>query len=565
MKISTIASSTLFAVGALAESEPAEFRPLEAQLDKSSFFEQFDKEPKLGDTWKISHAVKNEEFTYVGEWAIEEPVVYPGFKKDRGLVVKSEAAHHAISAQLPQVFDNTDNTLVLQYEVKLQQGLNCGGAYVKLLSAEGLNKNEFSNETPYQVMFGPDKCGTTNKVHLIIKRKNPATGEYEEHQLATPPMGRIVKTTSLYTLIIKPNNDFEIRINGEVAKAGNLLNEKLIKPPFGAPKEIDDPEDQKPEDWVDEDMIPDPDAVKPEDWDESEPLRIVDPEAVKPENWNEDAELYIPDPEATKPEDWDDEEDGEWVAPVIPNPECADIGCGPWKAPYITNPNYKGKWSPPLIENPDYKGPWSPKKIANPNYFEDKKPANLEPIGGLGFELWTMNADILFDNIYLGHSIKEAEFIGNETFVPKLELEEAESAKNAPKPDFEPETPPETGLDSTGNIFTDVFDTVFQTVLEYYVSANAFLNDVVQEPSVLLERPGEAVYYLVTFFSGFTFLVAVWSGLIFALTGAGKKPETSAKTPTKSTQKIEEVTEDETEKTDSSSAAKNSTKATKRT
>ena len=31
------------------------------------------------------------------------------------------------------------------------------------------------------------------------------------------------------------------------------------------PKEIDDPEDKKPEDWVDEKRIPDPEAVKVSD------------------------------------------------------------------------------------------------------------------------------------------------------------------------------------------------------------------------------------------------------------------------------------------------------------
>lgn len=47
------------------------------------------------------------------------------------------------------------------------------------------------------------------------------------------------------------------------------------------------------------------------------------------------------------------------------------------------NPEYKGKWTAPLIDNPDYKGPWAPRKIANPDYFEDKTPANFEPIGAV--------------------------------------------------------------------------------------------------------------------------------------------------------------------------------------
>jgi calnexin len=53
-------------------------------------------------------------FSYVGQWSVEEPSVYPGLKNDLGLVAKSAAAHHAISASLPEVVDNKDKTLVVQ-------------------------------------------------------------------------------------------------------------------------------------------------------------------------------------------------------------------------------------------------------------------------------------------------------------------------------------------------------------------------------------------------------------------------------------------------------------------
>jgi calreticulin len=36
----------------------------------------------------------------------------------------------------------------------------------------------------------------------------------------------------------------------------------------------------------------------------------------------------IADPKAKKPKDWSDEDDGEWEAPTVPNPE------------------YKGEWKP---------------------------------------------------------------------------------------------------------------------------------------------------------------------------------------------------------------------------
>ena len=75
--------------------------------------------------WKPSHAKKDttgsdEEWAYIGEWAVEEPHVFKGMEGEKGLVVKNKAAHHAISAKLPNKIDNTGKTLVVQYEVKLQ-------------------------------------------------------------------------------------------------------------------------------------------------------------------------------------------------------------------------------------------------------------------------------------------------------------------------------------------------------------------------------------------------------------------------------------------------------------
>lgn len=43
-----------------------------------------------------------------------------GMEGDKGLVIKDKAAHHAISAKFPKAIDNKKNTLVVQYEVKLQ-------------------------------------------------------------------------------------------------------------------------------------------------------------------------------------------------------------------------------------------------------------------------------------------------------------------------------------------------------------------------------------------------------------------------------------------------------------
>lgn len=39
-----------------------------------------------------------------------------------------------------------------------------------------------------------------------------------------------------------------------------------MTPPVNPSREIEDPDDRKPEDWDERPKIPDPDAVKPDDW-----------------------------------------------------------------------------------------------------------------------------------------------------------------------------------------------------------------------------------------------------------------------------------------------------------
>lgn len=519
--------------------------------EEALFFEQFT--PDTTGRWKSSDAIKSGtdgEFSYVGKWRIEEPKVYPGFKGDKGLVIKSPAAHHAISTIFDKPVDNTDNTLVVQYEVKLQKSLECGGAYIKLLSEnEELHTAEFSNDSPYQIMFGPDKCGSTNKVHFIIRRQNPKTGEYEEKHLKNPPPARLNTLTNLYTLIIHPNQDFEIRINGAVARAGNLLEEGVLVPSLSPPTEIDDPEDVKPETWVDAVYIPDPEnAVKPADWDEDAPARIADPEAFKPEDWEEDTPLYIPDPEAEKPEDWDDEEDGEFVAPEIENPECAVHGCGPWEAPLIPNPDFKGKWIQPQIPNPDYKGEWAPRKIPNPDYYEDKTPSNLEPIGGIGIEIWTMQEDILFNNFLVSHSVETAEFVGNQTFIPKLEIEAAEEKiANDKKPKPKVRKNYNSQLE---HFQDDPVDFIVETGRQF------ILNFSVNGLLTIQESPLVFGVFVIIFMTALT--------LIFAISGVvgyyGQKLFAKKKPATKRVKKEKKETEDE--KKDTKVEATTSSKAT---
>jgi len=410
-----------------SEAEKKEISP--PNYSKSSvsgpFVEQFN--PDTLTRWikseakKIVDGVEDEDLLrYRGEWAFETPSVWPGIKDDAALVVKTAAAHHAISAKFDTPVDPAGKTLVVQYEVKFQKNHDCGGAYIKLLTYDPtFEANQFGDQTPYTIMFGPDKCGMNNKVHFIFRHQNPITKVWEEKHMNSPPAGKIEKKSGLYTLIVDPDNTFELLINNQSVKKGSLLED--FTPSVNPPKKISDPDDKKPEDWVDDEKIADASAVKPEDWDEKAPLEIPDTEASQPEDWLENEPLTVADPEAVKPEDWDDEEDGEWTAPTVPNPKCEEVsGCGVWKRPTKRNPDYKGKWKVPMVDNPDYKGVWAAKKIDNPDYFEDDHPADFTKIGAIGIELWTMSDGITFDNVYIGYNVEDAKKTRNRTMASQV-------------------------------------------------------------------------------------------------------------------------------------------------
>lgn len=103
-------------------------------------------------------------------------------ENDLGLVLKTKAKHAAISARFIRPFKFTEKPLIVQYEVTFQEGQECGGSYIKLLSAgkETNDLTKFNDKTPYTIMFGPDKCGNDIKLHMIFRHVNPINGSIEE-------------------------------------------------------------------------------------------------------------------------------------------------------------------------------------------------------------------------------------------------------------------------------------------------------------------------------------------------------------------------------------------------
>jgi len=271
--------------------------------------------------------------------------------------------------------------LVLQYQVKHEQNIDCGGGYIKLLPSS-INQKSLNGDSEYNIMFGPDICASsTKKVHLIFTYKG------KNHLIKKNVPAESDTFTHLYTLILHPDNTYEIQIDQKEVAKGSLKEDWDILPP----KQIKDPKASKPSDWVDEKEIADPEDNKPEGYD--------------------DIPAQVADKDATKPEDWDDELDGEWEAPQIPNPDYK----GEWRAKQIPNPLYKGEWVHPLIDNPEYS--------------DDENLYLFKDNAYVGFELWQVKAGTIFDNIIVADSIEEANDFADATY--KKTIKGEKEAKEA--------------------------------------------------------------------------------------------------------------------------------------
>jgi len=319
---------------------------------KVFFHEKFD-----DDSWSTAWKTSKHDGKTFGKFEQTAGKFY-GDEGDKGLRTTQDAHFYALSTTFPE-FTNEKKPLVLQFSVKHEQNIDCGGGYIKLFDCN-FKPEEMHGDTPYLVMFGPDICGPgTKKVHVIFNY------EGKNHLINKDIRCKDDIYTHTYTLIVQPDQTYTVLIDGEKAQSGSLEDDWNFLPP----KKIKDPSASKPSDWDDRATIDDPTDTKPEDWEQPE---------------------HIPDPDATKPEDWDDEMDGEWEAPMI------------------DNPGFKGEWKPKQVDNPAYKGAWIHPEIDNPEYKADSEIYRYPAICGVGFDLWQVKSGTIFDNVLVTDDTEEA-------------------------------------------------------------------------------------------------------------------------------------------------------------
>ncbi|XWS58918.1 hypothetical protein CRYUN_Cryun08bG0075500 [Craigia yunnanensis] len=136
-----------------------------------------------------------------------------------------DAKHFAISVKIPE-FTNKNRTLVLQYSLRFEQDIECGGGYIKLLSGF-FNQKKFGGDTPYSTQ--------TKRLHVILSYRGQNYLIKKELECETD------KLTHFYTFILRLDASYSILIDNQ--KKDSLAN------------------------WDDREFIEDPKAMKPEGYD----------------------------------------------------------------------------------------------------------------------------------------------------------------------------------------------------------------------------------------------------------------------------------------------------------
>merc|ERR1719504_251800 len=329
--------------------------------------------------WKESEGTAGKWVATAGKWFKDEA-------EDKGMQTAEDSKFFGISAGFDS-FSNADKELIVQYQAKYEKDVECGGGYLKI-GPKMDDQTKFGDPTVYNIMFGPDKCGYTKRTHLIFQHKGKNVLKKSDLDYKQEGEG----TSHLYRLVLKPDNTVLVEIDEEKVYEGSIKDDwEVLKP-----KTIDDPEDKKPSDWVEDAQMDDPDDKKPDDW---------------------VTEKRIVDPDAKKPDDWDDEEDGEWEAPMKDNPD------------------YKGEWLVKRIENPEYKGFWEAKKIANPEYEDDNEVYKYPDFGFIGFDLWQVKGGTIFDNVLVCDDKADTDaFTAKWKALNEHEKAEKQKADDAAKP-----------------------------------------------------------------------------------------------------------------------------------
>ncbi|KFD46052.1 hypothetical protein M513_13076, partial [Trichuris suis] len=218
--------------------------------------------------WRVGGTLREQDgynlVFYDGQWKIHTHS-NPLLKRNYVLLMQTPAAYHAICSAFKKPFIFRSKPLIIQYDLKFQVPLmECGGGYVKLYEGFGLNCYEiFRNDTEFQLMFGPDKCGGKQIIHFIIGQKDHKTSVFTPQAISSKrPLNSIFQDTltHLFTLALYPNDSYFIYIDQLLHDHGNLKDKMMKKMSHNDfPKDKSNTLKRAPTDWNNEEV----DSVSP--------------------------------------------------------------------------------------------------------------------------------------------------------------------------------------------------------------------------------------------------------------------------------------------------------------
>jgi calnexin len=146
-----------------------------------------------------------------------------------------------------------------------------------------------------------------------------------------------------------------------------------------------------------------------------------------------------------------------------------------------------------------------------------------------------MQSDITFDNIYIGHSVEDANALRAETYDIKRPVEDAEEAKTKPKPSDSPKSPSDLS-------FTEDPVTYIKEKLQLFIT-------------LAQKDPIEAIRFMPEVAGGLGGALALVIAIVVGLAGLGGAAAPTKEDIKKTAQKAKEVAIDAKDKAVEASAS----------
>ena len=106
----------------------------------------------LVDDWESRWVQSTHKGADAGKFAWTAGNFYGDAEKDKGIQTSQDAKFYALSSEFKPA-SNVDKPLVVQFTVKHEQNIDCGGGYAKLFDCS-LDQTDMHGESPYKIMFG---------------------------------------------------------------------------------------------------------------------------------------------------------------------------------------------------------------------------------------------------------------------------------------------------------------------------------------------------------------------------------------------------------------------------